>query len=166
MLITIFLAIFLPMLVEARRARRNERLQRARGGIEPAGDVYPLMRIVYPAAFLAMMLEGAWRGRSEPAWLAAGIAIFVAAKALKWWAMLALGACWTFRVIVVPGARLVVRGPYRWLRHPNYVGVVGELAGTALMTGALVSGPLALVVFGLILLKRIAIETKALSASV
>jgi methyltransferase len=154
------------MLVEARRAARNERAQRARGGIEPAGDVYPLMLVVYPAAFLAMLLEGVWRGLPDGPLLAAGAAVFVAAKALKWWAILALGSCWTFRVIVVPGGALVVRGPYRWLRHPNYVGVLGELGGTALMTGAVTTGPLALAVFSLILVKRIAIETKALSADV
>ena len=53
----------------------------------------------------------------------------MAAKALKWWAILTLGRFWTFRVIVVPGATLVAGGPYRWLRHPNYVGVIGELVG-------------------------------------
>ena len=50
------------MLVEARRASANERAQRARGGVEPAGDVYTVMRVVYPAAFLAMFVEGALRG--------------------------------------------------------------------------------------------------------
>ena len=53
------------------------------------------------------------------------------------------GACWTFRVIVVPGTTLVASGPYRFMRHPNYVAVVGELVGVALMTGARVTGPLA-----------------------
>jgi methyltransferase len=165
-LIPIFLAVFLPMLVEARRAARNERAQRARGGVEPTGDVYGVMTVVYPASFLAMILEGAFRGL--PAWplVAAGAAVFLAAKALKWWAILTLGAFWTFRVIVVPGAALVARGPYRCLRHPNYVGVLGELGGTAVMTGAAVTGPVSLALFGLILLKRIAIETKALSADV
>ena len=51
--------VFLPMLVEARRAAANERAQRARGGIEPAGDVYKMMQVAYPGAFLAMIAEGA-----------------------------------------------------------------------------------------------------------
>src|SRR6185503_10224668 len=54
--------VYVPMLVEARRASRNERAQRARGGIEPPGDVYRLMRLVYPGAFLLMLAEGAIRG--------------------------------------------------------------------------------------------------------
>ena len=66
----------------------------------------------------------------------AGAAVFLAAKALKWWAIHSLGRAWTFRVIVLPGGRLVSRGPYRWLRHPNYIAVMGELAAVAVMTGA------------------------------
>ena len=50
-------------------------------------------------------------------------------------------------MIVVPGDRLVTTGPYRYLRHPNYVGVVGELVGAAMMTGALFTGPIAVFVF-------------------
>jgi methyltransferase len=150
------------MLVEARRASRNERAQRARGGVEPAGDVYRLMQVVYPGAFLAMLVEGAVRGVPSPGVLVAGAAVFAAAKALKWWAIFSLGPFWTFRVIVVPGAALVARGPYRWLRHPNYVGVLGELAGVAAMAGAPVSGVVATGLFAALLVKRIAVEERAI----
>ena len=68
----------------------------------------------------------------------------------------------TFRVIVVPGARLVAQGPYRWLRHPNYVGVIGELAGVALMTGAWLSGVAGIATFGWLLVRRMAVEEEAL----
>jgi isoprenylcysteine carboxyl methyltransferase (ICMT) family protein YpbQ len=56
--------IFAFMAIEARRAALNERTQRAAGGIEPPGDVYPLMQVAYPGAFVAMIAEGAWRGGS------------------------------------------------------------------------------------------------------
>src|ERR1700716_1313269 len=147
--------IFASMLIEARRAARNERAQRARGGVEPPGDVYKLMRIAYPGGFLAMFAEGGARGLPPALVLAAGAAVFAAAKALKWWAILSLGPFWTFRVIVVAGAILVANGPYRWLRHPNYVGVVGELAGVAMMTGAWMSGVAAIATFVALLMKRI-----------
>jgi len=150
------------MLVETVRASANERAQRARGGIEPPGDVYGLMRVAYPGAFLAMFVEGALRTAPPSAVVVAGAALFIAAKGLKWWAILSLGRFWTFRVIVVPGARLVVGGPYRWLRHPNYVGVMGELGGVALMTGALVSGVVGIATFGVLVVRRIAIEERAL----
>jgi methyltransferase len=154
--------VFVPMLVEAVRAARNERAQRARGGIEPRGDVYAIMRIAYPAAFLAMIVEGALRGWPTPAAMAAGAGVFVAAKALKWWAILALGPAWTFRVIVVPGMPRVTSGPYRFMRHPNYVAVVGELLGVAMTTGAIVAAPAAILAFGALILRRMAVERRAL----
>jgi methyltransferase len=153
------------MAIEARRAARNERAQLARGGVETPGDVYQTMRVVYPLAFVAMLIEGALRTAPTSAAVLAGVVVFAAAKALKWWAILTLGAFWTFRVIVIPGAALVSGGPYRWLRHPNYVAVVGELVGVALLTGALVSGATAVAVFGLLLVKRIAVEQRALAAA-
>src|SRR6185295_2123117 len=125
----ILVAIFGLMLLEARRAAANERAQLRRGGVEPTDDVYKMMQVAYPACFLAMLAEGFWRGLPPAGALIAGATLFVLAKAIKWWAILTLGPFWTFRVIVVPGVPLVARGPYRWLRHPNYVGVVGELAG-------------------------------------
>jgi methyltransferase len=154
--------VFLPMLLEALRASRNERAQRARGGVEPSGDVYQLMRVAYPAAFIAMIAEGAARGWPPPPIVAAGALVFAAAKAIKWWAIASLGRFWTFRVIVVPGAALVTRGPYRFIRHPNYAGVMGELAGVALLAGARWSGPVAMLAFGLLVLKRIAVEDRTL----
>jgi methyltransferase len=159
------LLIFVPLLVEARRAAANERVQLARGGVEPPDDVYAAMKIAYPALFLAMILEGALRGGSSHPWLDAGLACFAAAKALKWWAIVTLGPAWTFRVIVVPGAPLVRGGPYRFLRHPNYVGVVLELLGAALMTGAAVSGAASFVLFGTLLRRRISVEERALAST-
>lgn len=160
--IVLLLLVFVPMLVEARRAASNERRQRARGGVEPPDDVYDLMRIGYPAAFLAMIAEGVVRGAPPGRVLVAGAIVFAAAKALKWWAIITLGDCWTFRVIVVPGAPLVRGGPYAWLRHPNYVGVVGELIGVALMSGAIVAGPIATLGFSALIARRIAVESRAL----
>jgi methyltransferase len=97
-------------------------------------------------------------------WMA-GVTILAAAKCLKWWAIVSLGSSWTFRVVVVPGAPLVLSGPYRLLRHPNYVAVVGELVGVAIANGARLAGPLALVVFGWLLWRRVAVENRALTAA-
>jgi methyltransferase len=169
MLFAAALLIFVPMVAEATRAARNEAAQRARGGIEPPGDVFNIMRIAYPATFFALLVEGFIRGglRGAPpaGRIAGGLACFAAAKALKWWAILSLGPFWTFRVIVVPGASLVRHGPYRVLRHPNYVGVALELIGAAMMTGAAVCGPLGIVLFSVLLQRRITVENRALDAA-
>jgi methyltransferase len=164
--VVVSILVFAPMLVEAQRAARNERSQRARGGNEPPDDVYAVMRIAYPAAFLAMIAEGASRGTPPTAVWVAGAILFALGKAVKWWAIRVLGRAWTFRVIVVPGEPLITTGPYRWLRHPNYAGVIAELIGAALMTGAVIAGPLAAAGFGLLIRRRIAVEERAIAAAI
>jgi methyltransferase len=158
------LAAFLPMLFEAARSRRNEARLRARGAIEPAGDVYAWMQVAYPGCFLGIVAESAFRAQPAGAAAVAGVVVFALAKVLKYAAIAALGERWTFRVLVLPGAPLVTTGPYRWLRHPNYVGVAGELIGAALMAGSPISGVIALVVFGGMMLARIRVEERALNA--
>jgi methyltransferase len=159
------LVVFGTLIAEALRATANERIQRARGGVEPPRDVYAIMRVVYPAAFLAMLVEGALRGGPPAPVFLAGALVFASAKALKWWAIHSLGRFWTFRVIVVPGAALVRRGPYRWLRHPNYVAVIGELVGVALMSGAPAAGVAGIATFAWLLIRRISVEDRALQGS-
>jgi methyltransferase len=160
------------LLAETRVSRGNERTLRARGALVPPGDVYAAMAIVYPASFLAMAAEGVWRSSNaagtasdEPNWFVSGVLLFVASKALKYWAIRTLGERWTFRVMVLPGVPLVRSGPYRYIDHPNYVAVAGELAGAAMMCGARISGPIALVVFGALLWARVRFESAALQAA-
>jgi methyltransferase len=156
---------FVPMLIEARRATGNDRRLRAAGAVEPDGDVYGLMRIAYPASFLAMIAEAWVRGSAaDGVAFVAGLTVFVVAKALKYWAILTLGGRWTFRVLVPPGSPLIASGPYHFVRHPNYAGVIGELSGMALMAGARVSGVGALAVFSALILVRVGVETRALRA--
>jgi methyltransferase len=162
LLAAVALLVFVPMGIEAVRASRNERRQLARGGVQPPDDVHRVMSVAYPGSFLAMLVEGALRGAQPLPVVIAGLIVFATAKLVKWAAIVALGRSWTFRVIVVPGDSLVASGPYRYLRHPNYVGVVGEFVGAALMTGAIVTGPVALLGFGILLWKRIAVEERAL----
>lgn len=154
--------VFAFMAVEALRAARNERAQRAHGGIEPPDDVYRWMQVAYPGAFAAMFAEAAIRHAPPLSLAIAGVAVFTLAKVVKWWAILTLGRFWTFRVIVIPGATLVSRGPYRFLRHPNYVGVIGELVGVGLLTGAVVSGPIVTALFAMLIRQRVAVEERAL----
>jgi methyltransferase len=152
----------LLMAAEAWWSARHEARLRARGAVEPAGDVYPLMQVVYPGGFLAMALEGWLRAPSSDVALSAGLGVLLAAKALKYWAIATLGERWCFRVLVPPGAPHVTGGPYRWLAHPNYVAVVGELVGVAMTFGAPVTGMLATVGFGALLRRRIRVEEMAL----
>jgi methyltransferase len=157
--------VFAAMLAEAALAARHDRALRRLGAVEPADDVYAAMQVAYPAAFLGMLAEGAWRGAVSGPFLGAGLGVFAAAKALKYWAIGTLGPRWTFRVLVPPGSTPTQRGPYRLLRHPKYVAVVGELAGCALAMRAVASGPIAVAGFGWLLLRRIRIEEAALAGA-
>jgi methyltransferase len=150
------------MLLEARRSARNENSLRAVGAREPATDVYALMQIAYPASFLAMIAEAWVRGRGVTVVAVAGAVVFVLAKAIKYWAIATLGDRWTFRVLVPPGSQRTLRGPYRWLRHPNYIGVAGEIVGFALLAQSPITGVTATAVFVLLLVARIRVEERAL----
>jgi methyltransferase len=153
---------FVPMLLEAARSTANERRLRAAGAIEPADDVYRIMQLAYPASFLAMIAEAWLRGPDWSRTAMAGVIVFACAKTLKYWAIATLGDRWTFRVLVPPKSTRTNRGPYRFLNHPNYVGVIGELVGFALLAGAPIAGALATVGFGVLLLFRIRVEERAL----
>ena len=155
-------AVMAVMAGEAALSAHNARVLRARGAVEPPDDVFRVMQWAYPVAFIAMGVEGAVSGPASPTALAVGLSVFGFAKALKAWAISSLGSRWTFRVLVPSGDALVTRGPYRVLRHPNYVAVLGEIVGVAVMVWAPTTGAAALAGFGWLLWRRIGIEDRAL----
>ena len=156
-------------LAEARVSRANERALRARGAIPAPGDLHSLVTVLYPGVVVAMGIEGVWASLQPshsvtdgPAWFASGALLFVASKGLKYWAIRALGERWSFRVLILPGVPLVTTGPYRYVAHPNYMAVVGELAGTAMMCGATVTGPVCVVSYGVVMWLRARFEDRVL----
>ena len=124
-----------------------------------------MFAMTLPMTRLAVaQLDPVWLAlaRAEGAALLAGLVVFGLSKALKLWAITTLAERWSFRVLVLPGRPLIATGPYRWLRHPNYLAVIGEILGVALIVWAIVTGPLAVIGFGALLRSRIAVEERAL----
>lgn len=121
------LAVAGERVAELAVARRHSRWSAARGGIEAGSGHYPAM-VALHSALLAGCLAEAWlAGRTfHPLLGWTMVSVVVAAQALRWWCIRTLGPQWNTRVIVVPGLPLVTGGPYRWLRHPNYVAVAAE----------------------------------------
>jgi methyltransferase len=159
----LFLAVIAPFLiVETIRSGYNERQLRRQGAIEPAGDPWGPIAVIYAGGFIVMALEGWARGGAPRQWMAAGLLIFTLGKLVKFWAVRTLGPRWSFRILVLPGAPLVTGGPYRYMTHPNYVGVFGEFAGSAVMLNAPVTGVVVALAFFYFLRKRIAVEERAL----
>ena len=154
--------VFVPMVFEALLSRRNERALRAMGAVEPADDVYAWMQVAYPTLFLAILVEGIYRDAPRDVIAGAGFTVFVAAKLLKYWAVSTLGVRWTFRVLVPEGSARIVAGPYQVIKHPNYLAVLGEFAGAALLVHAFVTGAIALLSFGALIRARIHVEERAL----
>ena len=83
-----------------------------------------------------MLLEGWVRGAGLSALWPFWLALFVGGQALRYWAILSLGGRWTTRVMVLRGAPLVERGPYKHVRHPNYLAVALEMLSAPLIFGA------------------------------
>ncbi len=82
------------------------------------------------------LAEGLLRGDSPPLWWPAPFLLFLLVQPLRYWAIASLGDRWSTRVLVVPGERLVRRGPYKYLAHPNYVVVVVEIFAFPMIFGA------------------------------
>jgi methyltransferase len=150
------------MVFEARLSARHESALRTAGAFEPEDDVYDWMRIVYPAAFLTMAIEAALRPVDVNHVFALGLLVFCLGKGVKYWAIATLGERWTFRVLVPPSSSLIRGGPYRLVRHPNYLGVIGELVGVAVMGRAAVTGTVSVTVFAMLIARRIRVEERAL----
>ena len=93
------------------------------------------------------------------------LAVVVLAQALRWWCIATLGPRWNTRIIVVPGLPLVEGGPYRWLRHPNYVAVVAEGIALPLVHSAWITAVVFTVVNAALLWVRISSENAALAQS-
>lgn len=139
-------------------ARSNTARLRAKGAVEFGAAHYPLM-----IALHASWLIGLWVFGHDRPIVRLWLAVFVLLQMGRLWVIASLGQRWTTRVIVLRGATPVTRGPYRWLRHPNYLIVALEIAVVPLALGM----PVYALVFSLanaaLLAYRIRIEHEALA---
>jgi methyltransferase len=156
-------AIIAQRLAELRLARRHERRARDEGAIEHGARHYPAFFVLHTAWLLGWIVEGWLRGPAlAPAW-PWWLAAFALAEGLRYWAIVTLGWRWNTRILVVPGRPLVASGPYRLMRHPNYVAVALELLSVPLIFGAWMTATLATIAnAALLLCVRIPAESRAL----
>ena len=164
--VTLVLLVAAERLAELAVARRNTAWCLALGGSEHGRGHYPPMVLLHTALLLGCLLEPALADRPfVPALGLPMLVLTAGAQALRWWCIASLGPRWNTRVIVVPGAPLVARGPYRWLRHPNYVAVVVEGAALPLVHSAWMTALGFTVLNGLLLTVRIRCEEAALATA-
>ena len=156
--------VALQRLGELRLSARNIRRALGRGGVMADGDAYAPMVALHAAALVAAPLEVWLFDRPWLPWLGVPmLCLLSAAQAARWWVMATLGSRWTTRVIYVPGDRLITRGPYRFLRHPNYLVVAVELVALPLVHTAWLTTVLASAVNAWVLNRRVAVEDALLN---
>ncbi len=160
-------AVAAARLAELALARRNAAWVRARGGVEHGRGHYPFMVALHAALLAGCVIEPILTDTPfAPRRFVAGTMALLAAHALRWWTIATLGRRWTTRVIVIPGLPLVTGGPFRLLRHPNYLAVAIEVAALPLAVGAWRTAVAATVLDAVLLLGvRIPCEERALAAA-
>ena len=120
-------AVVCERVAELLVSRNNARWSFARGGVEYGRGHYPAMVVLHAGLLAGCVVEPWLLARPFVPWIGyPALALVVAAQGLRWWVIRALGHRWNTRVIVVPGGERVTSGPFRWLRHPNYLAVVVE----------------------------------------
>ena len=156
-------AVAAERLVELVITRRNLAWARAHGGREHGDDHYPLMVATHALFLVACPLEVIALDRPfVPPLGLPMLGVVAATMALRYWAIAALGRRWTTRVVVVPGMPAVTSGPYRWLRHPNYLAVAVEVAALPLVHTAWLTALCFSLANAAVLRRRIAAEEAAL----
>jgi len=154
--------VALQRLAELVYSRRNERRLRARGAIERGSGHYPVIVAIHTLWLLSTLVEGLLRGPEIPVWWPLPLAAFLLVQPLRYWAIYALGMNWNTRVLVLPGSKLVLSGPYRYFPHPNYVVVFVEILTFPLIFGDWITAVVFSLLNAALLYVRIKTEDRAL----
>jgi methyltransferase len=156
--------VALERLAELRLSRRNENRLRKLGAREHAAGHFVAMQLLHTLWLVSIVLEVTLLRPAFQLWLSALAALcFGIGQWLRYAAIHALGGRWTVRVLTLPGAAPVSRGIYRYLRHPNYLGVVLEIATLPMMHTAWRSALVFSLANAVLLAVRIRKEEQALS---
>lgn len=156
--------VALQRLAELSLARVHVRRMKARGGREVAAAHYPYMVALHAAFLVAAPLEVVLLERPfVPALALGAVALLLAAEVLRVWMLKSLGDRWSTRVVVVPGEPAVATGPYRFLRHPNYLVVALEILALPLVHTAFLTALVFSVLNAILMTVRIPAEERALA---
>ena len=163
----LILAVGVERLVELVISKRHASWALANGGREHGRSHYPYMVAIHTALLIGCVVEVWALDRPFLPWLGwPMLALLVASHALRWWCISSLGRQWCTRIVVVPGRSAVTSGPYRFLRHPNYLAVVLEGIALPLVHTAWVTAAVFTVLNAALLRVRIAAEEQALRSLV
>ena len=160
-IIIVMLAIqrFLELLL----ARRNENFVRAKGAIEYDVKGYKVIVLMHIAFFISLISEYIFFGKSLSHYWILLLIIFLLAQILRYWAISTLGYYWNTKILVTPNTHPINQGPYKYIRHPNYLTVIVEITVVPLIFSCYFTAVFFSVLNLIVLRRRIRIEEQALS---
>ncbi|MFB7026687.1 MULTISPECIES: isoprenylcysteine carboxyl methyltransferase family protein [unclassified Streptomyces] len=165
--VLLVLAVAVERGVELVVARRNTAWALSRAGVEYGRGHYPVMVVLHTAMLICCLLEPVLARRPfVPVLGWSMLSLVLLSQALRWWCVTTLGPHWNTRVIVVPGTLLIGAGPYRLLRHPNYIAVAVEVATLPLVHSAWLSAVTFSTANAVLLAVRLRCENAALARAV
>ena len=154
--------VIIQRIVELFVARKNEQWIRAQGGYEVGAKHYPFMVAIHVGFFIALIFEVMVFERSMPSYWMFLFVVFACLQLMRVWVISSLGKFWNTKILVLPGAHVVKKGPFNFIRHPNYVVVTLEIITIPSMFGAYFTVLVFTILNFVILSIRIPIEEAAL----
>lgn len=165
--ITLVLLVGIERSAELVLSKRHLAWSSERGGQEYGAGHYPAMVVLHTALLIGAVIEVVAADRPFHAWLGwPMLAVVLASQWVRWWCIRILGNYWNTKVIVIPGAPRITGGPYRWVRHPNYLAVIAEGIALPLVHSAWITAVVFTVLNAWLLTVRIHTENTALRALV
>lgn len=159
---TLIVIVIIQRVVELIIAKKNEKWIRQQGGYEVGASHYPLMVMMHCTFFVVLILEVVLFKRSLSVLWLLFLTLFLLAQIGRFWCLYSLGKFWNTKIIVLPNANVIRKGPYRLVKHPNYLIVSLELLTLPLLFNAYVTALVFTFLNLAILSKRIPIEEAAL----
>ncbi|OEF96680.1 isoprenylcysteine carboxyl methyltransferase family protein [Desulfuribacillus alkaliarsenatis] len=162
-LIGLLIVVILQRIGELQIAARNEQWMREQGAVEHGKEHYKYIVMMHVLFFVSLLTEVIASGAELATWWWIPFVLFMLAQALRFWTIRSLGQYWNTKILVIPNAERVNRGPYRFIRHPNYLIVALEIIAIPLIFQAFITAAVFTVLNAWILLYvRIPAEEKAL----
>ena len=156
------LFVILQRLIELLIAKRNERILKVQGAIEFDKNGYRVIAAMHVAFFISLICEKVFFLRTLNTYWIVFAVVFAGAQVLRYWAIKTLGVYWNTKILVLPNHKLVNTGLYKYLRHPNYIAVIVEIAVIPLIFSCYLTASIFSVINFILLRRRIKIEKIAL----
>lgn len=158
----VIMLVLIQRVTELFIAKRNEKKLRAQGAYEVGAAHYPYMLALHCGFFISLITEVLWLGTSPSRYILVLGGFFVVVQMLRVWCLASLGSFWNTKIIILPSAQVVKKGPYQFLRHPNYMIVCLEIVLLPLMFSAYITAVIFTLLNVAMLRVRIPVEERAL----